>query len=61
MKPNKKQRVTTNIDSDEEMQNLDQVKKIRRLAEDSNDIHFNRISNDSQQSPGSQDFSPTKS
>lgn len=54
MKPNKKLAATTfKDDSDEEMLHIDQVKKIRRLDEDSNDVHFNRISNDS--SSGSKD------
>lgn len=55
MKPNQDQ-----PDSDEEMQAIDQVKKIRRLDEDSNDVHFNRISNDSNMS-GSEDKTPIKS
>jgi len=45
MKPNKKVKKQNPVDSsDEEMTNLDQVKKIRRLDEDSNEVHFARIS-----------------
>jgi hypothetical protein len=59
MKPNKKHKISVDIDSsDEEMHNLDQVKKIRRLDEDSNEKHFNRISNESVKSLVSEEKTP---